>query len=67
MRVKCVLCDSVEKIDSNCLQAKRMRNRRIHTFMCSTCHDRIEEKTNARKSTGNFKLYREPVKEQHLS
>lgn len=67
MRVKCVICDGVESIDSNSLQAKRMRNRRIHTFMCTTCHDRIEEKTLARKATGNFNLYRQPKKEEHLS
>lgn len=67
MRVKCVICDNVESINGDSLQAKRMRNRRIHTFMCQTCHDRIGEKTNARKATGNFKLYRQPKKEQHLS
>ncbi|MFC0523990.1 YlaI family protein [Pontibacillus salicampi] len=67
MRVKCVLCDEVNKIDPNCLQAKRMRNRRIHTYMCQQCHERIRERTNERLATGNFKLYREPVKEEHLS
>ncbi|WP_084600068.1 YlaI family protein [Pontibacillus litoralis] len=67
MRVKCVLCEDVHNIDSNCLKAKRMRNRRIHTYMCPPCQERIRERTNERKATGNFKLYREPVKEQHLS
>lgn len=58
MRVKCVLCDKVEAIDSDSLQAKRLRNRPIHTYMCKPCEDRITERTNMRAATGNFKLYR---------
>ncbi|MRX71680.1 DUF2197 domain-containing protein [Bacillus lacus] len=59
MRVKCVICDSIEKLNDETLLAKRLRNRPIHTFMCETCHDRIKEKTNARIATGNFRLYRD--------
>ncbi|QST01447.1 YlaI family protein [Pontibacillus sp. ALD_SL1] len=66
MRVKCVLCDDVHSIDGNSLQAKRMRNKRINTYMCPTCNDRIGEKTNARKATGNFNLYREPKNDESL-
>ncbi|MCD5322539.1 MULTISPECIES: YlaI family protein [Pontibacillus] len=66
MRVKCVLCDDVQSIDGNSLQAKRMRNRRIHTYMCPSCNDRIGKKTNERKATGNFKLYREPKNDESL-
>ncbi|MFD1018029.1 YlaI family protein [Thalassobacillus hwangdonensis] len=67
MRVKCVLCDTIESIDSHCLEAKRLRNRRLHTYMCSPCHQRIKEKTTKRVKTGNFRIYREQKKEQHLS
>lgn len=66
MRVKCVICDTAQNIDSNSLQAKRMRNRRIHTFMCTSCNERIAEKTRARHATGNFKMYRQPEKGDHL-
>jgi uncharacterized protein YlaI len=62
MRVKCVLCDKIENINSDTLQAKRLRNRPIHTYMCEPCNDRIAEKTNNRIATGNFKLYRSRVK-----
>ncbi|MDR0137207.1 YlaI family protein [Metabacillus idriensis] len=59
MRVKCVLCDKVETIDDETLQAKRLRNRPIHTYMCSECDLRIENRTIERANTGNFRLYRD--------
>lgn len=59
MRVKCVICDKVETIEDETLIAKRLRNRPIHTYMCKTCNDRIEIKTNERIATGKFKLYRD--------
>lgn len=58
MRVKCVICDKIESIEDESFQAKRLRNRPIHTFMCKVCEDRITERTNARIATGNFQLYR---------
>jgi uncharacterized protein YlaI len=61
MRVKCVLCDKIETINSDTLQAKRLRNRPIHTYMCNTCDERIAEKTKNRLATGNFRLYRTRV------
>ncbi|MBM7552903.1 YlaI family protein [Thalassobacillus pellis] len=67
MRVQCVICDEIEKIDSDSLQAKRLRNRRIHTYMCPSCHDRIGEKTEKRLATGNFRIYKERKKEKYLS
>ncbi|RWZ60740.1 DUF2197 domain-containing protein [Halobacillus fulvus] len=67
MRVQCVICDTIEKIDSYCLQAKRLRNRRLNTYMCQTCHDRIGENTKKRLATGQFKFNRERKKEKHLS
>lgn len=45
MRVKCVLCDKIESIENESLQAKRLRNRPIHTYMCRPCETRITEKT----------------------
>lgn len=63
MQVKCSLCDKVEEIEDHCLQAKRLRNRRIYMYLCNHCYDRIEVKTNERLSTGDFKLYRENKKE----
>ncbi len=58
MRVKCVICDKIEAIDDETLQAKRLRNRPIHTYMCQACNDRIAEKTRTRLDSGNFRLYR---------
>ncbi|CAM3693547.1 YlaI family protein [Mesobacillus zeae] len=58
MRVKCVLCDTIESIDNDTLEAKRLRNRPIHTYMCQICTDRIADNTKQRLATGNFRLYR---------
>ncbi|MDR7236142.1 YlaI family protein [Neobacillus drentensis] len=58
MRVKCVICDKIEAIEDESFEAKRLRNRPIHTYMCKECKTRITEKTNARFETGNFRLYR---------
>lgn len=66
MNVKCVLCDTVEDIDSQSLQAKRLRNRRIHMYLCHECNQRIGEKTKQRHKTGNFRLYEERKKSDSL-
>lgn len=58
MKVKCVICDQIESIEDDSPQAKKLRNRPIHTFMCKVCFDRITNRTNERISTGNFRLYR---------
>jgi uncharacterized protein YlaI len=58
MRVKCVICDKIERIDDESLVAKRLRNRPIHTYMCDSCSSRIEEKTKSRLATGKFRFYR---------
>ncbi|MGC4375498.1 YlaI family protein [Fictibacillus sp. Mic-4] len=63
MRVKCVLCDTIHTLDDLSAIAKKLRNRPIHTYMCDPCHERITNKTNDRKATGNFILYRSPAKE----
>ena len=58
MRVKCVICDKIESIEDETLMAKRLRNRPIHTYMCNECSERITERTNDRKETVKFRLYR---------
>ncbi|PPA72180.1 YlaI family protein [Jeotgalibacillus proteolyticus] len=58
MRVKCFICDKIESIEDFSPLAKKLRNRPIHTYLCSDCNRRIEEKTKKRIATGNFKLYK---------
>ncbi|WP_106587558.1 YlaI family protein [Salsuginibacillus halophilus] len=58
MKVKCSLCDKVETLDNQDPTAKKLRNRPIHTYMCSDCHERIKLRTEERHATGNFSLYR---------
>jgi len=63
MRVKCVLCDKIESIENESPQAKRLRNRPIHTYMCKDCEARITNKTLKRIETGNFRLYQSKKEE----
>lgn len=58
MRVKCVICDTIEELMDDTLEAKRLRNRPIHTHMCNNCHHRIEQRTKERLATGKFHFYR---------
>gem|GEM_PF-441026 len=57
MQVKCVICDSIQSIEDNSSEAKRLKNRRSHTYLCSECYERIKENTLKRHQTGKFKLY----------
>ncbi|PTL39742.1 YlaI family protein [Alkalicoccus saliphilus] len=57
MRVKCVLCDKIEKLSPDLPLAKKLRNRPIHTYMCEECRERIAEKTEARLNTGHFRKH----------
>lgn len=58
MKVKCVLCDRFDELNEDTLEAKRLKNRPIHTYMCEDCTKRIAERTYERIATGNFKFYR---------
>ncbi|MFK2824866.1 YlaI family protein [Bacillus sp. B190/17] len=66
MRVKCILCEKVEKIDDQLLIAKKLRNRPIHTYMCTDCNERIAKKTQERIATGKFHVYRSGKEPQTL-
>ena len=58
MRVKCVICDSIQTLDDDLPLAKKLRNRPIHTYMCDTCQMRIAENTEKRLATGKFRFFR---------
>ncbi|WP_349410362.1 YlaI family protein [Pseudalkalibacillus sp. SCS-8] len=64
MRVKCVLCDKIEKLDDQSPLAKKLRNRPIHTYMCQACHARIKERTEERKASGNFITYSQQAEDE---
>ncbi|HEY8343036.1 MAG TPA: DUF2197 domain-containing protein [Calditerricola sp.] len=49
MRVTCFLCERVDEIDDNSLLAKRIRHRPLTPYLCPACHDRIAQKTLARR------------------
>ncbi|MBT2581818.1 YlaI family protein [Planococcus sp. ISL-109] len=58
MRVQCVICDKIEELEEDTLQAKRLRNRPIHTHMCQECNERIAKRTEERLATGAFHFFR---------
>lgn len=57
LQVQCVLCDVVENIDNHSIEAKRLRNRLSHMYLCQACNERIKMNTLKRHETGKFKLY----------
>ncbi|AMO84549.1 uncharacterized protein YlaI [Solibacillus kalamii] len=58
MRVKCVICDTLHELPNDLPLAKKLRNRPIHTFMCTECSERISENTHTRIATGKFRFFR---------
>lgn len=58
MRVKCVICDTIHELPNDLPLAKKLRNRPIHTFMCTACSERITTHTQARIETGKFRFFR---------
>ncbi|MFL0581342.1 YlaI family protein [Solibacillus silvestris] len=58
MRVKCVICDTLHELPNDLPLAKKLRNRPIHTFMCTTCSERISDNTHNRIATGKFRFFR---------
>lgn len=66
MKVKCVLCDTIEHIDQYSLQAKQLRNRSNKMYLCKACYTRIDEKTKQRHATGKFRLYKEKKDDQYM-
>ncbi|MBQ0141153.1 MAG: YlaI family protein [Kurthia sp.] len=58
MKVRCVICETINDIPDFSSLAKKLRNRPIHTYMCEPCNERIAEKTEARLATGNFHFYK---------
>lgn len=49
MKVTCVLCDQVESIDPYSLTAKKLRKRRMSTYLCQDCYDRITKKIEEKR------------------
>lgn len=40
--VQCIICDTNVLIDENTVEAKRLRNNPIRTFMCDDCKSRLD-------------------------
>lgn len=66
MDVKCVLCDQIEELKDDSLEAKKLRNRRMHMYLCSECNERITVRTKERHTTGKFHLYKNKSKKESI-
>ncbi|HCG76171.1 YlaI family protein [Staphylococcus caprae] len=42
LEVQCIICETKVFIDENTLEAKRLRNNPIRTFMCDDCKSRLD-------------------------
>ncbi|MBC3014254.1 hypothetical protein KV47_02050 [Staphylococcus haemolyticus] len=40
--VQCIICDTKVLIDEHTVEAKRLRNNPIRTFMCDDCKSRLD-------------------------
>lgn len=50
-KVTCIICDTEVYIDERTLEAKRLRNDPIHTFMCDECKIRLDTPKQRRQKT----------------
>jgi uncharacterized protein YlaI len=66
MRVKCILCDQIDNISGTSLLAKQLRKRRVMTYMCDSCRERIDAKTKERLASDNYRVYREKKKDDYI-
>lgn len=57
LKVQCTICDIIEELDNESLEAKRLRNRYSHLYLCDVCYERIKINTLKRHETGKFKLF----------
>jgi len=57
VQVQCAICDKIESIEDNSMQAKRLINRKAHSYLCKACNERIADKTKKRHESGKFNLY----------
>ncbi|HEX6922863.1 MAG TPA: YlaI family protein [Bacillales bacterium] len=64
MKVQCVLCDKIETLENETPLAKKLRNRPIHTYMCTECDKRISEQTKERFKHKEYKIYHRMVKKE---
>ncbi|WLV25645.1 YlaI family protein [Aciduricibacillus chroicocephali] len=66
MKATCILCNKIDDIDFDSLQAKNLRNRQERLHMCEECRERISKRTEERLATGNFRLFHHKKKKRQL-
>ncbi len=49
MKATCVLCDKKDDIHPYSLTAKKLQKRRIQSYICEDCYDRIAKSTEEKR------------------
>jgi len=65
VEVQCDLCEQVDTINDHSLLAKRLIYRKVQSYLCATCYERIKTNTLKRHKTGKFHLFRANWEDQH--
>ena len=55
--VQCIICDTKVLIDERTVEAKRLRNNPIKTFMCSDCKSRLDTPRQRPNENRKFNLH----------
>lgn len=58
MKARCIVCEKIDILDNDSVEARRLKNHPIRTYMCTNCNDKITQKTNQRMKQGKYKLYK---------
>ena len=52
------MCEHIDILDSDSIEAKKLKNHPIYTYMCINCHDKIAKKTKKRMSQGKYRAFK---------
>lgn len=58
--VQCIICDRKVFIDENALEAKRLLNNPIKTFMCDECKSRLDSPKQRPNNDTKYHHYAQP-------
>lgn len=58
MKARCIVCEQIDILDNDSIEAKNLKNHPIRTYMCACCNDKISKKTKQRMSQGAYKIYK---------
>ena len=58
MKARCILCEQIDILDDNSIEAKKLKNHPISTYMCTNCSAKITIQTQKRMSNKQYMVYK---------